>query len=61
MGDPRAMRWPGIRHKIEAACFIQWPRFMGFWIEWRDWYFGHYLMVSFGWFAFKMGHGTYDA
>lgn len=57
--DP-AMRWPTLGHKFGGATFFRWPCWCGFWIDRKNWYYGNYLMVSFGWHAFKCGYGTLD-
>jgi hypothetical protein len=59
-GHPEWMEWPTLGHKFGGARVFRWPRYNGVFVRLRDWYFGNYLMISLGWFAFACGHGTYE-
>jgi hypothetical protein len=57
---PQAMVWPTLRHKLGCPRVFCWPCYAGFSINFRDWYFGNYLLISIGWFAFACGGGIYE-
>lgn len=58
-GHPEWMEWPTLGHKFGGMRLFRWPAYNGFRVIFRDWYFGNYLLVSLGWFAFACGGGIY--
>ena len=60
MADPTTMIWPTWGHRLTPVSIWRFSAYNGFYIRLRDWYFGPWLRVSFGWWCLQLGSGVYE-
>lgn len=56
---PDSMQWPTMRHKLGGAGFLWFGCSLGWSVDFRNWYYGHWLWLSMGRLVFRCGRGTY--